>query len=62
MTCPECNGTGDSGKPGLRCFFCNGSGSLCDQCGEACGEPGQDLCEQCAEIAEEERTEPEPKR
>lgn len=35
MKCQECDGTGKSAIPGKRCFFCSGTGELCDKCGES---------------------------
>lgn len=46
MKCEDCNGTGESSKAGKPCFICDGSGELCDVCGEA-SEPGQNVCEEC---------------
>lgn len=48
MTCEACKGTGKSAKPGMPCFMCNGSGEMCDRCGEASEEPGQNVCDECA--------------
>lgn len=28
--CPYCNGTGERGFPGARCYHCNGSGIISD--------------------------------
>ena len=47
MNCQACDGTGDGRKFGDRnCSICNGSGSVCDVCGEAVAE-GEDLCGEC---------------
>lgn len=46
MDCPSCKGTGESSKPGLSCFECNGKGGLCNECGEAC-EVELGTCEEC---------------
>jgi hypothetical protein len=45
MICEACKGTGanQSGKP---CWECNGTGSRCDVCGEAC-DAGADRCADC---------------
>ena len=49
MICEDCGGRGDfeddSGAE-IECLACNGSGSLCDVCGEPC-ESGMDKCEDC---------------
>jgi len=47
MECEFCNGSGDGLKPGDgRCSICNGSGEVCDVCGEAT-EAGQNICDRC---------------
>jgi RecJ-like exonuclease len=47
MKCELCNGTGDGATKGLKgCSVCNGSGEVCDICGEAT-EPGQNICDEC---------------
>lgn len=47
MTCIACNGTGDGIKHGEKaCILCDGTGNVCDQCGESC-EDGMDLCVKC---------------
>jgi len=47
MTCKNCQGTGESPvNPNLPCIICDGSGSLCDVCGESC-DTGLDLCPSC---------------
>lgn len=38
MICSDCGGDDP------KCFRCDGSGELCDVCGEACPEPGQNVC------------------
>jgi hypothetical protein len=45
MICHDCKGIDDN-MP--NCFRCDGTGSLCDTCGESC-EPGSDECDGCAE-------------
>ena len=50
MICKDCDGKGDfKSKSGddIECLACNGTGSLCDVCGEPC-EAGMDRCENCA--------------
>jgi hypothetical protein len=53
MKCEACKGTGTGGK-GKPCFECDGTGSKCDVCGEAC-DSGVDMCAEC----EEEETRPD---
>ena len=57
MKCESCNGSGQSSNPGQDCFFCNGSGKMCDCCGEALSveeaEMG-DICEICESEQEED--------
>jgi len=47
MKCESCDGKGkdDAGK---TCFACDGSGEICDICGEASEEPGANVCKECA--------------
>ena len=40
MKCEACKGTGEGGK-GKPCFECDGKGSKCDLCGEACDAGSQ---------------------
>jgi hypothetical protein len=47
MICPDCGGE-DEG-----CLRCNGSGTVCDVCGEAT-EAGLDLCKWCEGLPPEE--------
>ena len=48
MKCEVCLGSGDSRVKGdKKCLLCNGSGELCDVCGEAVEEPGQNICDLC---------------
>lgn len=49
MNCHDCEGSGESNNPGQCCFFCNGSGTLCDRCGEPCAEAVESLCDRCQE-------------
>ena len=49
MKCEACNGTGKSAKKDQSCFMCNGTGSMCDICGEAVNDAGMDLCSACME-------------
>lgn len=49
MKCDSCEGTGKSANKGQACFLCNGSGSMCDVCGEACDDRGQNVCTKCQE-------------
>jgi hypothetical protein len=47
MICIACNGTGDGSKHGEKaCMLCDGTGHVCDICGESC-ETGMDLCINC---------------
>ncbi len=56
MNCQACDGTGDGRKFGDRnCSICNGSGSVCDVCGEAVAE-GEDVCGECEGEREEDLT------
>jgi hypothetical protein len=44
MICDNCDGTGKSQTgSGCNCFICNGTGHLCDVCGERC-ERGSHVC------------------
>lgn len=53
MKCESCDGTGDGLTLGdRRCSACNGTGNICDVCGESC-ETGLDICEQCLKEEEE---------
>lgn len=53
MKCEACKGTGDGVKDSDgRCSICDGSGEVCDICGEAT-EPGQNICVACQEEDEE---------
>ena len=47
MKCDDCDGEGTcmDGIRRVTCFSCNGMGRICDCCGEAVDEPGQDFCE-----------------
>jgi hypothetical protein len=45
MKCESCQGTGDGLKTGDgNCSECNGSGTVCDVCGDP-AETGQTMCE-----------------
>lgn len=53
MNCPSCGGSGFSKLTGVaECFECNGTGALCDTCGEAVDEAGQNICNACARAAD----------
>lgn len=54
MKCHDCDGVGEvddtKGFGGRsRCMTCNGIGTVCDVCGEAVDEHGQNVCEFCEE-------------
>ena len=52
MKCSQCDGEGVVDHPfTIRCGCCDGSGQLCDICGEA-AEVGADTCEDCLDEAE----------
>lgn len=54
MKCEDCDGTGESEIKGKPCFVCNGTGEMCDVCGEAVDEAGQNICDACqAEVKED---------
>lgn len=47
MICIACGGSGDGTKHGEKaCIVCDGTGSVCDHCGESC-EEGMDICLKC---------------
>lgn len=47
MICPDCKEI----LPGsLKCLRCHGGGRVCDVCGEATGESGVDICDECLEL------------
>jgi|GEM_PF-4375504 len=47
MKCEACGGTGDGRVKGDRnCSICNGTGWVCDVCGESVDE-GLDFCDAC---------------
>jgi len=50
MICKDCDGKGNftcyKGGEEVECLVCNGTGSICDICGESC-ESGMDKCENC---------------
>ncbi len=49
MTCDNCGGSGRTGSENQgECSECNTTGFKCDVCGEACDEPGEDVCHECA--------------
>jgi RecJ-like exonuclease len=56
MTCPKCDGAGET-RPGVTCAKCEGTGrvlGVCDDCGDPC-DLTEDLCSACrADTAEEE--------
>lgn len=62
MNCDNCDGTGQHPTdPKKSCDLCEGSGMLCDVCGEACeewrkgaGREGRDTCKSCAFDEDEE--------
>lgn len=46
MTCNECDGSGE-GKGGQKtCRVCNGTGSVCEYCGDPV-DSGDNVCEKC---------------
>jgi RecJ-like exonuclease len=50
MTCIYCEGTGKDKKnphPMAACPVCDGSGQVCDTCGESIPDDGDYLCEDC---------------
>lgn len=49
MKCPHCDEDGGEENSPLRCSVCGGTGHLCDICGEAVDDPGDEICEQCRE-------------
>lgn len=51
MRCEACKGTGlnANNKP---CAWCEGTGTMCDYCGESCAK-GFNLCELCQQEEEE---------
>ena len=49
MKCEACNGLGDGAKKGDKnCSLCNGTGEVCDICGEST-ETAQNICDLCQE-------------
>ncbi len=47
MICIACNETGDGIKHGEQaCMLCDGTGHVCDICGESC-EESMDICIRC---------------
>lgn len=58
MNCESCKGTGQSANAGQPCFFCNGSGQMCDGCGEAMDGDDIDLgggkCQTCVDAEKED--------
>lgn len=56
MKCHNCDGLGDGGNGQDTCFICNGSGTLCD----ICGEPSDADIETCYECEAEAFENPEP--
>jgi hypothetical protein len=52
MTCENCQGVGTVERADgstITCFSCNGSGEICDVCGEASDDFGLNVCDQCRE-------------
>ena len=50
MTCIYCDGTGKDPRhlpPKLPCHVCDGTGQVCDTCGESIPDDGDYLCEEC---------------
>ena len=45
MECQDCDGSGYGAKD-TDCLTCNGTGNICDVCGESC-EAGTDICFGC---------------
>lgn len=43
MPCPQCNDSADN----HNCLRCDGTGRVCDLCGEASCDIGSDLCSAC---------------
>ncbi len=50
MKCENCQSAGVVDST-FQCLVCEGSGQVCDVCGEA-AEVGADLCEECRNEAE----------
>lgn len=51
MRCPDC----ECGEfDGATCFRCDGSGEVCDLCGEAMSDPCRNLCQDCEMESERE--------
>lgn len=48
MKCDTCDGTGTGRTEKDWCSICDGTGFLCDICGEA-AEAGADTCDDCLE-------------
>jgi len=46
MKCENCHGTGEGSTEFSACFICDGSGTLCDICGEA-SDADIDTCPDC---------------
>lgn len=48
MICIYCEGTGVEPKTRLdKCGICQGTGYVCDMCGESIPDDGDYLCEDC---------------
>ncbi len=48
MTCIYCEGTGlDPIKRLVKCRVCEGTGQVCDTCGESIPDDGDYLCTDC---------------
>jgi hypothetical protein len=51
MNCHQCDGNDE------QCLACDGTGHVCDICGEACPEVGMDLCAKCMELNRRQKVE-----
>jgi RecJ-like exonuclease len=47
MTCIYCEGTGRDDKHKCKCGVCEGTGQVCDTCGESIPDDGDYLCTDC---------------
>lgn len=48
--CPECHGIDDAMPD---CIRCDGTGCICERCGESC-DPGESYCDDCRDEWEDE--------
>lgn len=60
MNCQFCGGTGDDESVG-PCFYCNGSGNLCDECGKPTGYEDGLIHRECLAILRADRRRDEAK-